>query len=281
LALALLKDPEWYDGGGHQSEGYGSYVPAGHGGPCAMGFYARRGQQWAVFSNYEQASNAAASACCWHIGGYSGVRLYPLTAAPLDARRFEWAADWLFGDEQLSEEEPQRGVFYEARIAMRKMLRAISERPDELLQMEWMDLERALFEALDGMGYQVRRTRSTKDGGYDLEVVIEERRYLVEVKHWNAAYRVGPDIVRHFGEVVLREQAHGGLVLSSSGYSGTVVSGRLEAVRAPVMLGDKFKMLSFCKNFVLSENGIWQRDRSLTEVFFADTYYAMPANVLI
>jgi hypothetical protein len=272
MSLTIPERPEWHEAGGHIGEGYESFVPAGHGGPCAMEYYGRSGQQWAVFASYREASNAAAGACRLEIGGCRDVCLHPLRAAPLDARRFDWATDWLFGEEPPLDEEPPRGVHYRARVAMREMLRDIAERPDELLKMEWVDLERALAEALNGMGYRVRRTRSTKDGGYDLEVEIEERRYLVEVKHWNAAKRVDPEIVRGFGEVVLREQAEGGLILSSSGYSGTVMAARLQVTRAPVMLGDKAKMLSFCRTFVQSENGLWQRDSSLVEVFFADTY---------
>jgi hypothetical protein len=30
-------------------------------------------------------------------------------------------------------------------------------------------------------------------------------------------------------------------------------------------------VLSFCRSFVLSEGGIWERDESLIEVFFKDT----------
>ena len=155
---------------------------------------------------------------------------------------------------------------------MRDMIRDIATRPEELFKMEWVDLERALYEALNGLGYRVRRTRTTKDGGYDLEVEIDDRRYLIEVKHWNVAKRVGPEVVRRFGEVVLREQAQGGLFLSSSGYSGPVAATRFDVSRTPVMLGDSRKMLSFCRSFVLSEGGIWERDGDLTEVFFADTF---------
>ena len=154
---------------------------------------------------------------------------------------------------------------------MRDMVRKIAKNPEELLGMEWLDLERALFEALHGLGYSVRRTRSTKDGGYDLEVEIEGRRFLVEVKHWSAPDRVGPDAIKRFAEVVLREQAVGGLFLSSSGYTSTVAAARLRVERVPIMLGDSRKMLFFCRSFVLSKDGIRERYGSLTEVFFDDT----------
>jgi hypothetical protein len=110
-----------------------------------------------------------------------------------------------------------------------------------------------------------------KDGGYDLEVDIDDRRFLVEVKHWSAPNRVGPEAIRRFAEVVLREQAAGSLFLSSSGYTDTVATARLEVSRLPVMLGDSRKILSFCGSFVLSESGIWERDGSLSQIFFKGT----------
>ena len=58
------------------------------------------------------------------------------------------------GDAQPPDEEDRpRGVAYIARVAMRDMIRKIAENPDELLGMEWIDLERALFEALYGLGF--------------------------------------------------------------------------------------------------------------------------------
>lgn len=237
-----------------------------------MGYVGRRGQpHWAVFPDHAQTKSAAHAACRWDLGGYSSVAIHPLAAVALDTKRYETVTDWLFGDaEPLPEADRPRGVFYVARIAMRDMVRKIAENPDELLAMEWMDLERALFEALSGLGYAVQRTRSTKDGGYDLSIDIEGRRFLVELKHWSAPSRVGPDAIERFAEVVMREEAAAGLFLSSSGYSGTIAT-RMRASRAPVRLGGLDKMLSFCRSFVLSETGIWEREEGLLEVFFKDT----------
>ena len=271
MTLGRLDLPEWIDGGGHRGEGFETYVSPAHGGPCAMGYIGWRGRHWVVFPSYKEAETAAAGACRWDIGGYDNVSIHPLNAIALDTQRFESAIEWLFGDIQpLDEECRPRGIAYIARVAMRDMVRKIAENPDELLAMEWFDLERALYEALLGLGYSVRRTPSTKDGGYDLDVEIEGQRYLVEVKHWSAPDRVGPKAIKRFAEVVFREQAVGGLFPSSSGYTSTVAAARVEVARTPIMLGDSRKMLSFCRSFVLSEGGIWERDESLIEVFFKD-----------
>jgi len=271
MAARLFETAKWYDAGGHQGESYSSYVPECHGGPVAMSYHGRRKQHWAVFPSYQEGENAAAPAACWHIGGFTGVCLHPLKIAPLDVRRFEWALDWLFGDDA-AEEKPKRRRHYRARAAMQDSLREIAEDPDELFDMEWWELEAALYEALNGMGYRVYKTPSTKDGGFDLDVEIEGRRYLIEVKHWRSAKRVGPKVIEKLGAVVLREKAENGIVLSTSGFSENVMSARIVAARAPVVLGDSSKIISFCRLFVQSEGGIWQRDSNLKEVLFADTY---------
>jgi len=273
VPLEPLSTAEWVEAVGVRGDGFLSYVSPAHGGPCAVGYCTRVGRLWAVFPSYQEASFAAEGACRWDIGGYHGVTIEPLNAVALDTGRYEFATDWLFGDIEPTDKEVRScDVGYVARIAMRDMLRKIAEDPRQLLVMEWLDLERAMFEALCGLGYLVRRTRSTKDGGYDLDVEIEEKRYLVEVKHWSAPNSVGPDAIKRFAEVVFREQASGGLFLSTSGYTNNAATARVEVARAPIMLGDSRKILSFCRSFVLSEGGIWERDRSLTEVFFQDTH---------
>jgi hypothetical protein len=272
VVLRLLDEPVLHESGGFEDEIYLSYVAEAHGGPCALRYCDRQGEHWAIFPTYGSAATAASGASRSDIGGYANVAIYPLSAVALNTPRYQTSTDWLFGDDAPPEAVREQGVHYRARIAMRDMIRDIAARPEELFKMEWVDLERALYEALNGLGYQVGRTRSTKDGGYDLEVKIEDRRYLIEVKHWNVAKRVGPEVVRRLGEVVLREQAQGGLVLSSSGFSRSVATTRFDVSRTCVMLGDSRKMLSFCQSFVLSEGGIWQRDGDLTEVFFAETF---------
>lgn len=267
----LLNTPEWIDAGGPRGDGYVSYVSSGHVGPCAISYSGHR-RHWAVFTSNSQAEAAASAACRWDIGGYGEVSIYPLIAVALDTQRYETAVDWLFGDvDPVDEKDRPRGVAYRARVAMRDMVRILAERPEELLKMEWPDLERALYEALLGLGYSVRHTRLTKDGGYDLEVKIEDKRYLIELKHWSPRDRVGPSAIRRFAEVVMREKASGGLFLASSGFAGTVAATRLEISQAPIRLGNDAKILSFCRSFLLSESGIWEPEGDLTEVFFRDT----------
>ncbi|MGN8119189.1 restriction endonuclease [Labrys sp. 22185] len=277
MVLRLLDPPEWIDGGGFLGEGYSSSVPPGHGGPCAVGYTDKSGQHWVVFPSYEQACTAAAGACRWDVGGYTAVNVQPLSAAPVEAPRFETVLHWLFEDLYPPEEDDQLpGVAYIMRDAMRRLIRRIAEDPDELLDMEWRDLERTLYEALFGLGYSVRLTPSSKDGGYDLEVEIEGKRYLVEVKHWSAPSRVGEGTIQRFAEVVLAERAAGGLFLSTSGYTKAAAAvGRCYVTSMPIILAGRQKIMSFCRNFLLSERGIWERDRSLTEVFFEDSCHCL------
>lgn len=38
MPLQTFDRPEWIDAGGFRGEGFETYVPPEHGGPCAMGF---------------------------------------------------------------------------------------------------------------------------------------------------------------------------------------------------------------------------------------------------
>lgn len=55
MTLELSDQPEWIDCGGLRGEGFESYVPPAHGGPCAMGYTSRRGRHWIVFPTYKEA----------------------------------------------------------------------------------------------------------------------------------------------------------------------------------------------------------------------------------
>jgi len=99
----------------------------------------------------------------------------------------------------------------------------IAKNPGSLDELEWRDLERVLAEALRGIGFHVELTSGSKDGGKDLILTCTtrdgERSYYVEVKHWKIRGRVGEKYLNDFMRLVVREKQHGGLFLSTYGYS--------------------------------------------------------------
>lgn len=123
--------------------------------------------------------------------------------------------------------EPDRPIEFNVNLILRdyarQLARSIARFPHELARMEWRDLERMLREVLEGIGFDVELTRASKDGGYDLKIVHrladdEPRVYLVEVKHWAEPDRPGEPEYRRLVEVVWRERAEKGLLLSTSGF---------------------------------------------------------------
>ena len=58
---------------------------------------------------------------------------------------------------------------------MRELARRLALHPEELPTVEWRDLERILRETFEGIGFDTKLTRSTKDGGFDLELTIAEK----------------------------------------------------------------------------------------------------------
>ena len=249
-----------------------SYVPFDHIGPCALYFCGRTGPHWAVFPSREAAITAAVGACRYDVGGYSDVAVYPLEAAPSDAENYTSVADWLFGDEDFKDNEfEQFGVIEIVRKVMRELARRLAIHPEELSQVEWRDLERLLSEVFHALGFDAKLTRSAKDGGYDIILGAEGQTYFVEVKHWSERSKVGSRLVNEFTEIVVSNNVEG-MLISTSGFTKQVVRARSEISRSPVVLGADLKVITLCRHYLQSENGLWTRDGGLREVFFENAF---------
>jgi restriction system protein len=82
----------------------------------------------------------------------------------------------------------------------------------------WREFERVVGELFRRKGYSVEETAAGADGGVDLVVRRDGRRYLVQCKHWRAE-RVGVRPVRELFGVVAAEGAYGGFVVTSGGFT--------------------------------------------------------------
>ena len=69
----------------------------------------------------------------------------------------------------------------------RKLAKIVAENPNELMHLEWRDMERVLAAVLDGLGFKVELTPSSKDDGKDIilefNVLGVNQIYMVAVKH--------------------------------------------------------------------------------------------------
>jgi restriction endonuclease Mrr len=161
------------------------------------------------------------------------------------------------------------------RDAMKALGMLVAKNPAQLFELEWRDLERVLREVFEGLGFDTVLTRSAKDGGFDLQLTTRNDGsrlvYLVEVKHWTAPSRPGINVLKHFIDVVAREAADGGLLLSSSGFSKTLYEGRTEIDCTTVRTGESEKIISLIQNYYKLETQIWIKEQSLPALLFEDT----------
>jgi restriction system protein len=86
---------------------------------------------------------------------------------------------------------------------------------DAVGKMPWPQFERLVGEAFRRRGFEVTETGGqTADGGVDLVLSKDRKRYLVQCKHWRAQ-SVGVSVVRELNGVVAARRAAGGYVVTS------------------------------------------------------------------
>lgn len=163
------------------------------------------------------------------------------------------------------------------RTLMREIAVAVAKDPDCLRDVEWRDLERVLREVFEGLGFTTRLTRSGNDGGFDLELKYAEngkqRIVLVEVKHWaGSGKKPGKPVVRSLVDVVARAAPGAtGLLLSSTGFTSDVISGRTEIEQRKVRLGGKAKIISLCQSYLQTTDGVWTPTTDMADMLLAGT----------
>jgi len=157
---------------------------------------------------------------------------------------------------------------------MREVARRIAFSPAELFTVEWRDLERLLREVFEALGFATYLTAPAKDGGFDLRLRCTHAgltlNYLVEVKHWRTS-RPGTKIHNEFLDIVVREPATRGLLLSTSGFGKELLRGRLEVERQRVRLGAAAKIVGLCQLYFRKSAGLIDQELILPTVLFEAT----------
>lgn len=173
------------------------------------------------------------------------------------------------------EDEHEDEVFTAFKILNKTLAQSIAKNPNYLNKLEWFYLERMLAEVLEGLGFSVKLTPPSKDGGKDiiLECIVSgsKHTYIIEIKHWRAGGRVGYGKIKEFLDIVVREKRQGGLFLSTSGYCNNVYQILSEIEREQLKLGDNKTVIYWCKTYVKAQLGIWSPPELLTEVLFKET----------
>jgi restriction system protein len=88
-----------------------------------------------------------------------------------------------------------------------------------ITSMSWRDFERLIGEVFRRQGFTVSGFGGQgPDGGVDLGLTKNGRRFLVQCKHWRKR-QVGVTVVRELNGVVAAQGAHGGFVVTGGEFS--------------------------------------------------------------
>jgi restriction system protein len=97
--------------------------------------------------------------------------------------------------------------------------RAAQDSNQILTGMNWEDFERLVADTFTRAGYEVReRGGAQADGGVDLVVYRDSRRFLVQCKQWRSK-KVSVAAVRELLGVVSASAADGGFLVSASSFT--------------------------------------------------------------
>lgn len=179
----------------------------------------------------------------------------------------------LYDNEKPKDEVNSNPVFLAVTNLAKELARIVAKTPNALENIEWRDMERIIAVIFEELGFQVTLTPASKDGGKDVIVEYEFNRqqysYIIEIKHWPSNQKVGKDYVSDFISVITKEHRHGGLYLATYGYAKNISEVYSEVEREKLKLGDKIEIISLCRTFVKSENGIMIPEPSdLKDIYF-------------
>ncbi|MBI5557497.1 MAG: restriction endonuclease [Deltaproteobacteria bacterium] len=86
---------------------------------------------------------------------------------------------------------------------------------DPIKKMSWQEFELLISEFFRQQGYSVKETgKGGADGGVDLRMSLQGKKYLVQCKHWKA-FKVGVKIIRELFGVMTAEGARGAFIVTS------------------------------------------------------------------
>lgn len=107
-----------------------------------------------------------------------------------------------------------------------QVLKYLSEHPESFYQLTDNDFEIVMAEIYSKLGYDVTRTKATRDGGKDLIIRIPEILgdfiYYVECKKYNPKRPIGVGIIRNLVGTVNTDRVNGGILATTSFFTRDV-----------------------------------------------------------
>jgi len=101
----------------------------------------------------------------------------------------------------------------------KRLISGARANPKAISEMSWREFERLVGEGFRQRGYVVTGFGgSGPDGGIDLALMKDGKRYLVQCKHWRRD-QVGVTVVRELNGVMAAASAHGGYVVTGGQFT--------------------------------------------------------------
>lgn len=105
-----------------------------------------------------------------------------------------------------------------------KVLRYFAENPQELYKLNPRDFEKLMADIYCKLGYDVKLTQATRDGGKDIILTehsaIGDWVYYAECKHHkNKSKKVGVGVIRQLYGTITAEKVNGGIIATNSFFS--------------------------------------------------------------
>lgn len=103
------------------------------------------------------------------------------------------------------------------------VLKYLSENPRALYQLTSRKFEEVMAEIYNRLGYKVKLTKQTRDGGKDIILrkpdILGDFIYYVECKKYAPSNPIGVGIVREFSGVINMDKVNGGIIATTSYFS--------------------------------------------------------------
>lgn len=104
-----------------------------------------------------------------------------------------------------------------------RIIGAICTDNQKLYEIHPDDMEELVAEMLHKEGWEIKLTKKTRDGGYDMLALQQiggiEFKMIAEVKRWAKNRKVGVEIIRGFQSVIINKGVNKGVLFTSSSFT--------------------------------------------------------------
>lgn len=110
-----------------------------------------------------------------------------------------------------------------ARAEVERHTKALTQRVESMLTLTPQAFEDAVAEMYRALGFHVKQTAYSADGGWDLELRADGKRTLVECKQWDPLRTVGRPILQKLHSAMVTERATDGMLVTTAGFTAPAV----------------------------------------------------------